>query len=100
MEAPTFLVQLVLILISARIFGEIAAYFQVPAVIGELVAGIVIGPSMLGLIEISNPIQLLAQIGIILLLFEVGIETDIGHLYSAGGKLLLSLLVVLSCLLY
>lgn len=86
MEAPTFLVQLVLILISARIFGEIAAYFQVPAVIGELVAGIVIGPSMLGLIEISNPIQLLAQIGIILLLFEVGIETDIGHLYSAGGK--------------
>lgn len=86
MEAHTFLIQLVLILLSARLFGEVAAYFKVPSVIGELIAGIVIGPSILGLIEISNPIQLLAQIGIILLLFEVGIETDIGHLSSAGVK--------------
>ncbi len=89
MEAHTFLIELVLILLSARLFGEIAAYFQVPSVIGELVAGIVIGPSILGLVEISNPIHLLAQIGIILLLFEVGIETDIGHLSSAGVKALI-----------
>lgn len=89
MEAQTFLIQLVLILLSARLFGEVAAYFQVPSVIGELVAGIVIGPSILGLIEISNPIHLLAQIGIILLLFEVGIETDISHLTSAGVKALI-----------
>lgn len=89
MEAHTFLIQLVLILLSARLFGEVAAYFKVPSVIGELIAGIVIGPSILGLIEISNPIHLLAQIGIILLLFEVGIETDIGHLSSAGGKALI-----------
>ena len=89
MEAQIFLIQLVLILLSARLFGEAAAYFQVPSVIGELVAGIVIGPSILGLVEISNPIHLLAQIGIILLLFEVGIETDIGHLSSAGVKALI-----------
>ena len=89
MEAHTFLIQLVLILLSARLFGEVAAYFQVPSVIGELIAGIVIGPSILGLIEISNPIHLLAQIGIILLLFEVGIETDISHLTSAGVKALI-----------
>lgn len=89
MEAHTFLIQLVLILFSARLFGEVAAYFQIPSVIGELVAGIIIGPSVLGLIEISNPIHLLAQIGIILLLFEVGIETDIGHLSSAGVKALI-----------
>lgn len=86
MEAHTFLIQLVLILFSARLIGEIAAYFKIPSVIGELLAGILIGPSILGLIEISNPIHLLAQIGIILLLFEVGIETDIGHLTSAGTK--------------
>lgn len=89
MEAHTFLIQLVIILLSARLVGEIAAYFQVPSVIGELVAGIIIGPSILGLVEISNPIHLLAQIGIILLLFEVGIETDIGHLSSAGVKALI-----------
>jgi Kef-type K+ transport system membrane component KefB len=86
MEAHTFLIQLVLILFSARLLGEIAAYFQVPSVIGELAAGIIIGPSFLELIEISNPIHLLAQIGIILLLFEVGIETDIGGLTSSGIK--------------
>ncbi len=89
MEAHTFLIQLVLILFSARLFGEIAAYLKVPSVIGELIAGIILGPSVLGLIELSNPIQLLAQIGIILLLFEVGIETDIGHLSSAGVKALI-----------
>lgn len=86
MEAHTFLIQLVLILFSARIIGEIAAYFKAPSVIGELIAGILIGPSVFGLIEISPPIHLLAQIGIILLLFEVGIETDIGRLTSSGIK--------------
>ena len=89
MEVHTFLIQLVLILFSARFLGEVAAYFRVPSVIGELAAGIIIGPSLLGLVEINNPIHLLAQIGIILLLFEVGIEADIGKLSSAGGKALL-----------
>ncbi|MBA2369305.1 MAG: cation:proton antiporter [Candidatus Protochlamydia sp.] len=86
MEAHTFLIQLVLILLSARIIGEIAAYFKVPSVIGELVAGILIGPSVFGLIEITPPIHLLAQIGIILLLFEVGLETDLGKLTASGLK--------------
>lgn len=86
MEAHTFLIQLVLILFSARVVGEIAAYCHAPSVIGELIAGILIGPSVLGLVAISPPIHLLAQIGIILLLFEVGIETDIGRLSSSGIK--------------
>jgi Kef-type K+ transport system membrane component KefB len=88
MEEHIFLIQLVLILFSARVFGEVAAYFKVPSVIGELVAGIIIGPSLLGFVAMSNPIQLLAHIGIILLLFEVGIETDMGKLSAAGIKAL------------
>lgn len=88
MEAHVFLIQIVIILFSARIMGEVAAYFNIPSVIGELVAGILIGPSLLGWVELSSPIQLLAQIGIILLLFEVGLETDVGRLTSAGGKAL------------
>ncbi|MES2122134.1 MAG: cation:proton antiporter, partial [Chlamydiota bacterium] len=88
MEAHTFLIQLVLILFSARLVGEVAAYFKVPSVIGELLAGILIGPSVFGLIDISASIQLLAQIGIILLLFEVGVETDIGRLAASGVKAL------------
>ena len=86
MESHTFLIQLVLILFSARLVGEIAARFQIPSVIGELLAGILIGPSVLGIVEATPSIQLLANIGIILLLFEVGLETDIGKLLSAGLK--------------
>jgi Kef-type K+ transport system membrane component KefB len=59
---------------------------QIPSVIGELLAGILIGPSVLGLVEATPSIHLLAQIGIILLLFEVGLETDVGRLISAGPK--------------
>lgn len=84
METHAFLLQLVVILLAARLMGEAAVYIKIPSVIGELCAGIIIGPSVLGLIEMSTPIHLLAQIGIILLLFEVGIETDVGRLTSAG----------------
>lgn len=86
MEPHVFLIQLVLILFAARIFGEVAAYFKVPAVIGELLAGFIIGPSVLGWIEMTSFIQFLAQIGVILLLFEVGMETDLGRLASSGKK--------------
>lgn len=86
MESHTFLIQLVLILFSARVVGEITARLKVPSVIGELLAGILIGPSVLGLVTAIPSIQLLAQIGIILLLFEVGLETDIGRLIAAGLK--------------
>ena len=83
---PILLMQLVVILISARLLGEAVAYFKLPSVIGELVAGILIGPSVLGIIPITVPIHLLSQIGTILLLFEVGFETDIRKLTSAGPK--------------
>jgi Kef-type K+ transport system membrane component KefB len=86
MEAHTFLIKLVLILFTARIFGEIANYFHAPTVIGELIAGILLGPSVFDAVELTPPIHLLAQIGIILLLFEVGIETDVGRLTSSGLK--------------
>jgi len=88
MESHTFLLHLVIILLSARLMGEVAAYFQIPSVIGELLAGLIIGPSILGVIEISNSIHLLAEVGVILLLFEVGLETDVGKLTAAGTKAL------------
>lgn len=88
MNSETILLQIVLILLAARIAGEMAAYLNIPSVIGELVAGIVIGPSVFGLIEMSAPLQLLAEIGIILLLFEVGLETDVVKLTKAGSKAL------------
>lgn len=80
------LLELAGILIAARFGAEVADYFGAPRVIGELCAGVILGPSVFGLIEPNDVIRLLAEIGIILLLFEVGFETDLSKLVSAGGK--------------
>lgn len=81
-----FFLQLVIILVAARFLGEFVALFHVPSVIGELLAGIIIGPSLLNLVEPTAIIKLLAEIGIILLLFEVGLETSLVGLAKTGYK--------------
>lgn len=77
---------IVIILLTARLFGEFASRIKVPPVVGELIAGIVLGPSLLGLIEPTEVLHLLAEIGIIMLLFEVGLDTDVSKLVKAGNK--------------
>ncbi|MBX9923770.1 MAG: cation:proton antiporter [Rhabdochlamydiaceae bacterium] len=89
MEAYTFFLQLLLVVFSARVLGELAARFQVPAVLGEMLAGVLIGPSLLGWIAPSDQLALLSEVGVVLLLFEVGMETDISKLQAAGKKALL-----------
>jgi len=84
MEAHDFFLTLLIILLTARIFAELATRMQAPSVIGELFAGVVLGPSLLGWIEPTEAIRLMAGIGIILLLFEVGLETDVKRLVSTG----------------
>ncbi len=86
MQAAEFFLQLAVILVAARACGELAVWLRAPSVIGELAAGVVLGPSVLGWLAATEVIQLLAEIGIILLLFEVGLETDFSRLARAGGK--------------
>jgi Kef-type K+ transport system membrane component KefB len=86
MQAHTFFLYLLIILLTARLFAEIAVRLGAPAVIGELLAGVVIGPSVLGWIEPVEPLRLMAEIGIILLLFEVGLGTDVKRLVNTGLK--------------
>lgn len=84
MESNDFFLSLLVVLLTARIFAEIATRLKSPAVIGELLAGVLLGPSVLGWIEATEAIRLMAGIGIILLLFEVGLETDVRRLASTG----------------
>lgn len=84
MDTSTAILHIAIILILARVFGEVATYFLIPAVIGEIVAGIVLGPTLLGMIEPDGMIRILAEVGIILLLFQIGLETDIGDLIKSG----------------
>jgi len=84
MEVSDFFLSLVLILLSARLLGEIAAWLSIPPVMGELLAGILLGPSLLGWIEPVEVLRMLAEIGLILLLFEVGLDTNIANLVNKG----------------
>ena len=75
---------LAIILIVAKIAAELFERIRVPAVLGEIFAGIVIGPSMLGLIDPSDAMRILAEVGVIILLAEVGLEMDITELRKVG----------------
>jgi Na+:H+ antiporter len=86
MPTHDFFLILLVILLTARIFAELAVRLKSPSVIGELLAGVVLGPSLFGWIEPIEAIKLMAEIGIILLLFEVGLETDPKQLARAGFK--------------
>ena len=86
MDVHNFFLILFLILISARILGEVFARMGIPSVLGELSAGILLGVSGLGLIEVNDVLKVLAEIGILLLLFEIGLDTDIQRLKEAGSK--------------
>src|SRR3989338_4629953 len=86
MELHQFFLFLAIILIAARVFSETVARFGIPSVIGELLAGLLIGPSLLGWVSPDTTMKLLAEIGIILLLFEVGMDTDLSRLARSGSK--------------
>lgn len=86
MQAHTFFLYLLIILLSARLFAELAVRLRAPSVIGELFAGVVIGPSLFGWVEPVDALKMMAEIGIILLLFEVGLGTDIKRLIRSGTK--------------
>jgi len=89
------LLGLVIILAAAKLGGEIAERFHQPAVLGELVAGVVIGNLVLvgfsgfAFLATNDGIAILAEIGVILLLFEVGLESNVGEMLSVGASSLL-----------
>ena len=86
---------LLIIILVARLAAELAERIKIPAVLGEIIAGIIIGPSVLGLIDpikhldVANMVLLLGEIGVILLLFQVGLEMDLGEMAKVGKPALL-----------
>ncbi len=80
----TILLELFLILVVGRFFAELSFRFKAPPVVGEVLAGLILGPSFLGIVEVNELVKIFAEIGIILLLFEVGFEADIEKLKKEG----------------
>src|SRR2546423_1153457 len=87
MPVADFLLALIAIFVAAKLFGEIAERIGQPAVLGELIGGVVVGVSALRVVDPGNDtIHLLAQLGIVLLLFLIGLQTDLRQLIRVGAS--------------
>lgn len=87
MEFAHILLVLVVILAVAKLLSEFSERASQPAVLGELLAGLILGDSLLRLVDPHNEIlHVLAELGAVLLLFEIGLESDISELFRVGWR--------------
>lgn len=86
MHIEQLLLALVVVWVSSQLFGEVAERLKQPAVLGELFAGVIVGVGGLGLIDPGEEVMhLLAEIGVLILLFEIGLEMQLKELLRVGG---------------
>ena len=84
MESYLVFKDLAIIIIAAKFFGILARKCKAPQVVGEIIAGLIIGPSILGLVNQSDFLIEMAEIGVIILMFSAGLETDLKDLMKTG----------------
>lgn len=84
MQSYEFLIILAVILLSTKVFGLISERVHMPQVVGALLAGVVLGPSVLGLVEETDFLLKTSEIGVILLMFMAGLDTDLEELKKTG----------------
>jgi Kef-type K+ transport system membrane component KefB len=92
-ELP-FFTNLLILLVTARIFGEIFERFKQPAMIGEIIAGIILGPSIFNLIHRTEDIKVISELGIFLLVIIAGLEINIDDILKSlkGKNIIISLM--------
>ena len=86
MESYLIFKDLAIIVVFAKLFGIIARKLRAPQVVGEIIAGLLIGPSILGLVNLNDFLSQMAEIGVILLMFSAGLETNLHDLIKTGFK--------------
>lgn len=79
-----YLLDLALILLSTKLLGIITKKFKMPQVVGALLAGLIFGPAMLNILKETNFIIQLSELGVILLMFSAGLDTDLKELKKTG----------------
>ncbi len=88
MDTLSIFKDLAIIFIFAKAFGLLARKLKAPQVVGEIVAGLIIGPSVLGLVKLNDFMSICAEIGVILLMFSAGLGTNLKELLKTGPKAL------------
>src|SRR5688500_142516 len=84
---PHLLISLVALLVGTQLLGVLAQRLKQPAVVGELIAGLLLGGSVLGILDPNDPvIHALAELGVLVLLFEIGLHTDLKSLVKVGNE--------------
>ena len=86
MESYEILKSLAIIIVAAKLCGLAASKLKAPQVVGEIIAGLLIGPSVLGLVEQTEFLSQMAEIGVVLLMFFAGLETNLKDLMKTGPK--------------
>lgn len=84
MEVYNMFKDLAIIIIFAKLFGVLARKCKAPQVVGEIIAGLLIGPSVLGLVQQTDFLTGLAEVGVVLLMFSAGLETNLKELMRTG----------------
>jgi Kef-type K+ transport system membrane component KefB len=85
---PAVLFQLFVLLLATKLGDEVFKRLGQPALVGEILGGLVVGPAVLGWYQVTAETSLFAQIGAVLLLFQVGVHTRIGEVARVGGTAL------------
>jgi Kef-type K+ transport system membrane component KefB len=85
-QTTAILLEVFIIFIGAQIGGELARLIRLPSVVGEIIVGCLLGPSVLGWVMPSEPLEVLSEIGVVLLLFSVGLENRVADLKQIGGS--------------
>ena len=84
MAEYTYLLDIAIILAVTKTLSLFSKKINLPAVVGSLLAGIILGPVLLNIIQPSETITNLAELGVIVLMFEAGLETDLKELKKSG----------------
>ena len=79
-----FLLDIAIILAMTKSFSLVSKKFNMPPVVGALIAGIILGPVVLNVVSPSDSVLNLAEVGVVVLMFQAGLETDIDELKKSG----------------
>lgn len=83
-DTASVLTDLFVVLIAAKLGDEVFKRIRQPAIVGEILGGVLVGPSVLGLVEAGEVLRIFSELGVVFLLFWVGLETRLSEMRAVG----------------